>query len=201
MTFIATIAPQEAEGEVAELYASERETFGHLPNLVQAFSHRPAVYAAWRALISAINGGMDLRRYELVTVAAARQLRSSYCTLAHGSILADRFLGQEQVRTLVADGSADGLDEVDVAVMELAAKVARDASAVTGDDIERLRSFGLSDGEIFDVVAAAAARCFFIKVLDGLGVAADARFAELDAGLREVLTVGRPIDGMPRSQA
>jgi uncharacterized peroxidase-related enzyme len=195
MTFIRTVAPQEAGGAVADLYDTERETFGHLPNLVQAFSPRPEVYGAWRALIAAINGGMDLRRYELVTFAAARQLRSSYCALAHGSILADRFLGDDAVRALVADGSAGALDEVDVAVMRLAAKVAADATSVTADDIEGLRSLGLTDAEIFDVVAAAAARCFFSKMLDGLGVAPDAKFGELEPGLRDALTVGRPIDG------
>jgi len=36
-------------------------------------------------------------------------------------------------------------------------------------------------------------RCFFSTVLDGLGIEADARYAQLDADLREVLTVGRPI--------
>jgi hypothetical protein len=41
---------------------------------------------------------MDLRRYELATVAAARRLRSSYCTLAHGPvlILIDKFLEPEE---------------------------------------------------------------------------------------------------------
>lgn len=35
---------------------------------------------------------MDPRRYELATIAAARRLHSSYCTLAHGSVLIDKFL-------------------------------------------------------------------------------------------------------------
>jgi alkylhydroperoxidase family enzyme len=77
--------------------------------------------------------------------------------------------------------------------MELADKVADDAASVTETDIERLRSFGLTDPEIFDVVAAAAARCFFSKVLDGLGVEPDARYADLDPDLRGALTVGRSI--------
>jgi hypothetical protein len=34
---------------------------------------------------------MDLRRYELATLAAAMRLRSSYCALAHGKELAERF--------------------------------------------------------------------------------------------------------------
>jgi hypothetical protein len=35
----------------------------------------------------AISGSRDLRRYELATVAAARTLRSSYCTLAQQAVL------------------------------------------------------------------------------------------------------------------
>ena len=58
------------------------------------------MYEAWRALKTAVAGGMDLRRYELATLAAARELRSTYCTAAHGSILADRFLDADTVRAL-----------------------------------------------------------------------------------------------------
>jgi hypothetical protein len=39
----------------------------------------------------------------------------------------------------------------------------------------------------------AAARCFFSKAVDGVGAQADAVYAELEAPLREALTVGRPI--------
>jgi len=195
MTFIETIPEDAASGAVAELYAHERETYGYVPNFTRAFSQRPEVYAAWRGLNVSIRSGMDLRRYELATVAAARRLRSSYCLLAHGSILADQHLAPDAVRAVVADhhAAADALDEVDVAVMDLADKVADDATSVTEGNLERLRALGLTDGEIFDVVAAAAARCFFSKVLDALGVQADARFAALEPDLRDALTPGRPI--------
>jgi uncharacterized peroxidase-related enzyme len=194
MTFIEPVREPGAPEAVTQMYATDREVFGHLPNLTQAFSHRPEVYAAWRQLNGAIKASMDLRRYELATVAAARRLRSSYCMLAHGTILADRFLGSDGVQAIAAgDGSPQGLDEVDIAVMELADKVAQDATSVTQADVDRLRSLGLSDADVFDVVAAAAARCFFSKALDGLGARADARFAGIEPGLRDALTVGRPI--------
>src|SRR4051794_13554506 len=83
MTFIETVPEGDASGELTQMYETDRDIFGHLPNLTRAFSHRPAVYAAWRELNGAIKASMDLRRYELATVAAARRLRSSYCTLAH----------------------------------------------------------------------------------------------------------------------
>jgi uncharacterized peroxidase-related enzyme len=137
---------------------------------------------------------MDMRRYELATLAAARRLRSTYCSMAHGSVLIENFMEPDQLVAVMADHHAAGLDEVEVAVMDLADKVAADATSVTEADAERLRSLGLSDGEILEVVAAAAARCFFSKALDGLMVQADAKYAALDPQLRDALTVGRPID-------
>jgi uncharacterized peroxidase-related enzyme len=193
MTFIDTVPEDQATGDVAAMYDTDREVFGHLPNLTTGFSLRPDVYAAWRQLNGAIKANMDLRRYELATVGAARRLRSSYCTLAHGSVLLDKFLSPEALRALVEDQDAAELDAVDAAVVDLADKVARDATSVTQDDVDRLRSLGLSDTEILDVVLAAAARCFFSKALDGLGVEADAKYSQLDPELLEVLTVGRPI--------
>jgi uncharacterized peroxidase-related enzyme len=194
MTFIETVPPDQAEGAVAELYETDRAAFGHVPNFTQAFSHRPDVYAAWRQLNGAIKAGMDLRRYELATVAAARHLRSSYCMLAHGSVLAERFLEPDVLRAVVTDHRSAGLDDVDIAVMDLAEKVAADATSVSEADLDGLRALGLSDTEIFDVVLAAAARCFFSKVLDGVGVRPDAKYGALEPALRDALTVGRPID-------
>jgi uncharacterized peroxidase-related enzyme len=193
MTFIETIPEAAAPELVANMYEADRETFGHLPNFTRAFSHQPEVYAAWRQLIGAIKARMDVRRYELASVAAARRLRSSYCMLAHGSVLTERFMDEDAVRALVADHHSAGLTEVDMAVMDLADKVADEASSVSEAEIGRLRSLGLSDADIGDVVAAASARCFFSKMLDGLGVEPDARYAELEPQLRSALTVGRPI--------
>jgi uncharacterized peroxidase-related enzyme len=194
LTFIETVPEEQATGTLAELYAADRASLGHLPNFARAFSPRPDVYAAWRQLNGSIKAGMDLRRYELATLAAARRLRSSYCMLAHGAVLADRFLEPEDVRAIATDHRAAGLDAVDVAVMDLAEKVADDATSVTQEDVDRLRSLGLSDAEILEVVVAAAARCFFSKVLDGLGVRPDRAFDALDPALRDALTVGRPIE-------
>src|SRR6185437_13518634 len=145
MTFIETVPPEQATGAVAEIYESDRAIHGRVPNFAQAFSPQPEVYAAWRELNGAIKAGMDLRRYELATIAAARQLRSSYCTLAHGSVLIDKFFDTGAVKAIVADHRRAGLSEIDVAVMDLAETVADDANAVEQPDIDRLRSLGLSD--------------------------------------------------------
>jgi uncharacterized peroxidase-related enzyme len=135
---------------------------------------------------------MDKRRYELATLAAAKVLRSSYCALAHGTVLAE-LLGPEATRA-VADGDADtALDPVDAEIVRFATLVARDAAAVTAKDVDRLRAVGLSDEDILDVTLAVAARCFFSTVLEALGVQPDPAYQALDPDLRAALTVGRPI--------
>src|SRR6201998_4784922 len=106
-------------------------------NYERAFELRPAVYDAWQQLNGAIKAQMDLRRYELATLAAARRLRSSYCCLAHGTVLAKRF--GEPVAQIAVDHRAAGLDEIDVAVMDLAGQVVDDATSVDDADLQRLR--------------------------------------------------------------
>jgi alkylhydroperoxidase family enzyme len=160
-------------------------------NYERAFVHRPEVYAAWIQINTAIKEGMDLRRYELATLAAALKLRSSYCCLAHGRVLLERF--DEPVLAIVRDRGNAGLSPTDLAVMELAERVVDDATAIDDEARQPLRDLGLSETEIADVVLAAAVRCFFSKALDGLGTLADAGFRELEPELRDALVVGRPI--------
>jgi uncharacterized peroxidase-related enzyme len=192
MSFLATIDEKAAQGRVAEQYDEARSSNGYVPNYVQMLSLRPEVYDAWRALIGTIRANMDLRRYELVTFAAARELRSSYCMLAHGKVLLDKFLDEKALRDLAVQPP---LDQVDRAVMELAAKVAHDATSVTEMDIEPLRRLGLTDAEILDVVLAASARAFFTKVSDATGTRPDVEYRSLlGEEMVDILAVGRPIE-------
>jgi uncharacterized peroxidase-related enzyme len=179
------------DDELTADLAADAKGAGYVPNYFRVLGHRPQAYAAWKELLGAVKGPMDERRYELATLAAARRLRSSYCSLAHGKVLAERFYTPDEVAG-IARGTYP-LDEVDSAVMELAAKVAADATSVTQSDVDRLRELGLSDADVVDIVLAAAIRSFFTKTLDSLGAEPDASFRELDPVLRETLTVGRAI--------
>jgi alkylhydroperoxidase family enzyme len=191
MSFLKTVDPSEAGGPLSEQYEAEISSKGYLPNYVQTFSLRPEVYDAWGALISAVKSNMDPRRYELATLAAARELRSSYCALAHGKVLLDRFLDEETLRDLVVRPAPD---EIDRQVMLLAGKAAGDATTVTELDIEDARRAGLTDEEIFDVILTAAGRAFFTKVIDGTGTSPDPEYRSLlGEDMVNLLAVGRPV--------
>jgi alkylhydroperoxidase family enzyme len=147
----------------------------------------------WGELLAAIKRPMDRRRFELATFAAAHELRSTLCTLAHGKALL-AFFSAEDVIAIARGETPSSLSAAEAALMRFVRAVARDASAITVDDVATLKKHGYSDAEVFDIVATAAGRAFFTKVIEALGVAADAPLRELDSAFCTALTVGRPIE-------
>ena len=195
MPFLQTVPPEDASGEVKAMYDKDLAAQGYVANFTRAFSARPDVLQGWLALKDAITSGMDPRLYELATVAAATAIRSSYCSLVHGNILATGYYPAEQVVSIAGDGdeAAAALDAADAAVVRFARKVAEQAEQITAADVGELRRLGFSDADIFNVILAAAARCFFSKVLDATGTLPDAALHDLPDQLRAALTVGRDI--------
>ncbi len=193
MAFINTVTKDEATGTTKELYDAAEKKAGTIPNYTQLFGQRPEVYKAWQGLLLSIRKNLRLRRYELVTLAAAHELGCTYCMLAHGEVLLNS--GEVDVAQLTAiaqDYRNAQLPLDEVAVMAFAHKVIQRASSVTQADVDHLKSFGLSDEDILDITLTAAARSFFSKTLDALGAAPDAKYMDLEPALRDALAVGRP---------
>ena len=178
--------------ETATAHQIATAQFGFLPNWAVALGGRPAVLAAWNQLNTEIRKGMDRRRYELATIAAAQALRSTYCAVAHSWLLTHKLglVAPDELATILGDGA----DPVDRAVMAFAGKVARDAAAVADADVQELRDVGLSDDDVLDIALAVASRCFFATALDAVGVQTDRQLADaLGPQLTQMLTVGRPV--------
>ena len=195
MTFIRTATPEEADTVVTAMYLRQQAAWGFVPNYAKVFSHRPEVLARWGQLLAEIKRPMSLRRFELVTFAAAHELGNSACTLAHGRKLRE-FFGDDGIVAIAAN-RLGALSDAEQAMVDFARQVVRDASRVTAAQVEALKAHGLSDAEVFDLAATAAGRAFFAKLLDALGVEPDSPFLALEAALREPLTVGRAIDAQP----
>jgi uncharacterized peroxidase-related enzyme len=192
MAFVSTVPASEAEGAVREMYARQQKAYGYVPGYAKVFSLRPELMRLWADLQRGIRQHIAPREFELATLAAAGALKSTLCSLAHGAVLLKFFSQEELVTILSGRGVCAGvINERDAALMNFAELVARDASAATQENIDDLRNVGFSDEEIFDIAAAAAARAFFTKILDGLGADGDHCYPQLGPELKERLTAGR----------
>lgn len=195
MPYLSIVENVDDSSDIKAMYDQEAEFWGYVPNYALLFAHKPEVMTGWEGLIGSIRSGLDRRLYELATLAAARALTSSYCALAHGKFLADRFYSQTEVASIAADRDHSVLSGAEIAIMRFAERVALDATSITQSDVQELKDHGIPDKEIFGIAAAAAARCFFAKLLDALGAEPDSAFRGLEPDLQTALTVGRPIAG------
>jgi uncharacterized peroxidase-related enzyme len=113
-----------------------------------------------------------MRRYELVTLAAAGAIGSAACRLAHGQ-KSLRYLDPDELERVARDFRSAGLPPAEVAMMEFAERLSRDSAAMTEQDAATLREHGFTDREIVDIALAAAARNFYSRSLHALGVEVD----------------------------
>jgi len=171
--FISTTPTPEAETAFAAYVDSQRDAWGFVPDYTGCFAARPKVATAWIALASAVRTTMDRRRFELVTIAAARARGSAYCTAAHAKMLRDVCRDEPTLRGLVKDPDGGQLGAVDAAIYRFATQVATAPSSVQQPDVDKLRTLGLGDADIAHIAYAVGVRLFFATVLDALGAQPD----------------------------
>jgi uncharacterized peroxidase-related enzyme len=185
--FIQTKSEAEAEGKLLEIYEGDRKNLGYVPNHARVFSLRPDVLEAWRALQGSIRKNLRLRRYELVTLAAAIALNCRYCLLAHSAILIKNGVSVEQLRAILRNFNDAGLDSAEVEMMKFAQKIIRNANEITKADVDGLRALNLADTEILDITLTATMRSFASKTFDALGAGPDSIYDELEHQLSDLL--------------
>ena len=192
MPFITPLPDDAIDENVRAMYARQEAHWGFVPNYAKVFCYRPEVMGLWAALQAGIKRHMERRRFELVTFAAAQALRSTCCSLAHGRALTT-FFSDEDVLKIARHEHTDSLSPAEVEMMRFARQVAHDAPNVSASDVDRLLAHGFSHAEIFDIAATAAARAFWTKLIESLGVAAEPSLLAMDDELKTALVVGRPI--------
>jgi uncharacterized peroxidase-related enzyme len=132
-----------------------------------------------------------MREWRLITLIAAKHIPSTYCSYVYGQQLIADLGSKEAVLAVLRDFRSAGLPDRDVEMLAYAEAVVRDASKITREDVERLRSVGFSDRQICDIALCAAFRCFVSRFFDAVGAGPDPAFIDPEDRFRDALTVGR----------
>ena len=172
MSIFATTPESQAFGLKAKIYDDDIRSRGYVAKFTKELAVNPEAYVAFEALLSAITRNMDLRRYELVTLAAAQALGSAHCRLAHG-LKALRAIEEDELVLIARDYHNAGLPPAEVAMMEYAEKLSTDAVSMTDADTLDLRDHGFTDREILDITLAAGARNYLSRVLHAIAAEVD----------------------------
>src|ERR1051325_7616917 len=130
--FLKTIDEKEATGRVAESCRTLKAQNGFVMAAWSCWTARPDLLPAYQAFADKIRSGFSLtpRDWRLITFVAAKHVPSTYCSHVYGMQLIGDLGSKGAVLAVQRDFRAAGLGERDVAMLEYAEKIARDASKV-----------------------------------------------------------------------
>jgi len=159
MPIIRTVEPEEATGELAEIYRNVKAQRGRIGNNAKLFSCSPEL----------LRQQLDFIRYyaahptlSMPLLAALRILVSAgescdFCVDYNTAMLIN-MAGWTPDQVAAMRGNVDDapLEPAERALLKTAVKAIRNAHGVTADDLDALRETGWSDTDIFDAVSHGA---------------------------------------------
>lgn len=181
------------------LYKKDVEDVGYVMNLTRAWAWIPPINHLLFDLLdrSAKIADLSYRDKGILITAMASRMGDSYCSLAWGSRLAEA-IDPATAAAIVIGRRSESMTVRDVALASWAGKLAADPNSTTKNDVDDLRSAGLSDQQIVAVTAYVALRVAFSTFNDGLGAAPDLEKAQAaPAEVVDAITFGRPADRSP----
>jgi alkylhydroperoxidase family enzyme len=158
MAIISITPPEKAEGKLAELYASAEQFFGAVPNNVRLLGVSPAVLEnqLYFAHYFMKHPTLSAPLLSMIRLLVSKACKSEYCDTFNVGLLQKFGFTPEQVEAARLDPQKAPLEEKEKSLLLLVLKATDDPKVVTAADLEKLRSLGWTDTDIFDAVAHGA---------------------------------------------
>ena len=173
MARIHVIPPQEATGELKEVYDNVVERRGAVASVLQIQSLHPATLRTHLDMyVSILYGKSALTRQERETIAVAVSQANgcNYCVSHHSDALSKYQKDPAVVQALASGKTPAALSQREAAVVEFA-RLVTTAPAGAGDGhIHALRAAGFDDEEILMATLTAAYFNFVNRIVHTLGV-------------------------------
>ena len=192
--FLQIIEENKATGRVAEIYKAQKSQLGFIMAATQCFTARADLLPIYTEFSNQIRAGFSLgvREWRLITLIAAKHIPSTYCSHVYAKQLIGDLGSKEAVLAVQRDYREAGLPDKDIKMLAYAELVTKDASAITQNDVDRLRSVGFTDQQICDVALCASFRCFVSRFFDAMGAGPEEAFLDESEEFRQAMTVGKP---------
>ncbi len=178
MTWIATVAYEQAEGRLKQLYDRVKGPDNNVDNIMMAHSLRPHTMDGHMAIYKYVlhHSANTVPKWflETIGVLVSDLNHCHYCVEHHFAGLT-RLLGDEnraaRIRqALAARAFAKEFSAREQAALSYAMKLTLDAASVAPADIEALRRSGFDDGQILEINQVTAYFAYANRTVLGLGV-------------------------------
>ncbi|MCP4334283.1 MAG: peroxidase-related enzyme [Gammaproteobacteria bacterium] len=146
--------------DVRERIKAVAEKSGFIPNVFLALAWRPDEFRAFftyhDALMEKETAGLNKAEREMIVVATSARNQCQYCVIAHGAILRIRAKNPYIADQIATNYRKADVSERQIAMLDYALKVSREAETVGDVDHQLLRDFDFSEDDIWDIGAISA---------------------------------------------
>jgi uncharacterized peroxidase-related enzyme len=131
--------------------------FGIVPNLFKSMAGNPAFLEAnWKKFRGVVlQGELPRTLKEMIGVAISQSNKSEYALKLHLHGLSALGMSEEVLRTLVSDFEACPLPAREKAVIRFGLLAATQPKQITAEKFAELRTLGLDEVEIYEIIATA----------------------------------------------
>lgn len=158
MSRIHQIAPEAATGKAKELLDAVKVNLGLVPNITRAMANSPAVLEGYLGLSGSLRkGSLSAKTREQIALAVAQANQCDYCLAAHSAIGKTVGLTPDQI---LDSRRGTAIDPKTDAVIGFARKLVDERGVVSDTAVAKVRSAGLDDAAIAEVVANVALNIF-----------------------------------------
>jgi uncharacterized peroxidase-related enzyme len=185
LAWIKTIPPEQSDERLQKALAGQHVFYPseydepvkmfdeRLPGIVASHTLIPdALYHAFATFgsLMAPDLPLDRRQHEMIATMVSLTNRCHYCSESHLEFLRRVTLDEGFVRALREDLATAPISERDRTMLEYAVKLTTDATRVSPQDHQRLRSVGFDDRAILQITLIAAWFNYINRVADSLGI-------------------------------
>jgi uncharacterized peroxidase-related enzyme len=190
MTWIATIAYEDAEGTLKELYERVKGPDNNVDNIMLAHSLRPHTMEGHMALYKYVlhhpRNALPKSYLETIGVYVSLLNQCRYCIDHHYAgllrLLRDDDRGKAIRAALDASDPAAAFDGRELAGLKYVEKLTKSATSLSSVDIDALREAGFDDGEILEINQVTAYFAYANRTVLGLGINTDGDIIGLSPG-------------------
>lgn len=173
MSWIKTIEPEQAEGELLEIYKAIGSARGGIADVHRVQSLNPRALRAhlelYKAVVFARSSLSRIARERIAVVVSAAN-RCAYCVAHHGEALRQLRDDLAVVDALVKGDVPDHLPAADRALLRWVQQAAREPKDCTEAAVAELRAFGFDDRAVLDAALTVAYFSFVNRLVLLLGV-------------------------------
>jgi uncharacterized peroxidase-related enzyme len=169
--------PVPDESELPEnlrgLFAKARQRVGFVPNVFRVYSFRPERFSAWFGHYKQLHEPTDnlsAAEREMIAVAVSMANGCLYCLVAHGAALREALGDPILADRITLDYKRAGLNDKHTAILDFAVKLTRTPLDCLERDLHHLRSLGLTEYEVWDVIEIAAMYNFTNRMSQATGM-------------------------------